>query len=231
MLSEFIVLIFLELLSGFSAIMIGLLFLTIKSKNQTANFFLILFLWCLSWVILTGVYFQYTEEQLLDTLYIIDFDPVLLLVPALFIYIIITINKSFNSLHLLLFLPGIIINIFYFQESEIFDIISILFTMLFDLTLMIIAFRVLIKHKKKVADYYSELEFKTLSWIKSIILSVFILHFFIFFGEVVSHLSEMLSILFMCMEILTTLFIVYWIGYNGFFQAQLFLETNNSGVQ
>ena len=220
-------LLFLELLSGFSAIMIGLLFLTVKSKNRIANIFLVIFLWCLAWLILTGLYFDYGDYKQIEVAEILDFNPVLFLFPALFLYIIITINKSFNYWYLLLFLPGVVFNSIPFQENSILDIIDILLFPIISLTLMVIAFRILIKHNKKAENYYSELEYKTLSWIKSIIITVFILHFFIIFGEVAETFNELANNVFIYLEVLTTLFIVYWIGYNGFFQAQLFLEDTN----
>ncbi|WP_299883539.1 AraC family transcriptional regulator [uncultured Lacinutrix sp.] len=224
---EFYFLTFLELLSGFSAIMIGFLFLTVKSKNQIANIFMALFMWSLAWIILSNMLIDFVEENILDFPHFIDFDVILLIIPSLFIYIIITINKSFNVWFLLLFLPGIIFNIFHFEEDSILDIISALLFPLINLPLMIIAYRILIKHKMKVANYYSELEYKTMSWIKSIIITVLILHFFILFSEVAESLNEILGDLFMYLEVFTVLFIVYWVGYNGFFQAQLFSESGS----
>ncbi|WP_296382718.1 helix-turn-helix domain-containing protein [Winogradskyella sp.] len=227
MLSGDFFLIFLDLLSGFSAIMIGLLFLTVKSKNQIANIFLVLFLWCLAWLILTDTYINYTEENVLSDPFIFGFDPVLLIIPSLFLYIIITINKSFNAWYLVLFIPGILFNLFQIQEDSILDIIFMLLFPIINLPLMIIAYRILIRHKKNAANYYSELEYKTLVWIKSIIITVLILHFFLFFSEFAEYLHGSLGDVFMFLEILTTLFIVYWIGYNGFFQAQLFKESSS----
>ena len=226
---DFFIYSFLELLSGFSAIMIGFLFLTVRSKNQLANIFLVLFLWCLAWVILTSVLSDYLEENRMDMPMFLEFDPVLLIIPSLFIYIIITLNTSFNAWYLLLFLPGIIINIFQFPEDSIIDIIFMLLFPLINLPLMIIAYRILSKHRKKVTHYYSELEYKTLTWIKSIIITVLLLHFFVIFGGIIEELSFLAGDLFFILEGLTTLFIVYWVGYNGFFQAQLFSEnTTNS---
>ncbi|MDO5978897.1 AraC family transcriptional regulator [Flavivirga spongiicola] len=224
MLFEDYLLLFLELLSGFSAIMIGLLFLTVKSKNQIANIFLVLFMWSLAWIILYGMYIDSEEDSNMTFYENIIFDSELLIIPSLFLYIIITINKSFNVWYLLLFLPGILFNILHIEEDSVLEIISILLFPVINLPLMIIAYRFLNKHKKKVANYYSELEYKTLSWIKSIIITVLILHFFLLFGEIAEILNERLGDLFLFLEILTTLFIVYWVGYNGFFQAQLFSD-------
>ncbi len=218
-------LVFLELLSGFSAIMIGLLFLTVKSKNKGANIFLVIFLWCLAWVILTGIYLDYLDSELIEAPEVLHLDTGLFLIPSLFLYIIITINKSFNSWYLLLFIPGVLVNLLHFEEEGI--IISLLLFILINLTLMIIAFRVLIKHKNRVANFYSELEHKTLSWIKSIIIAVFILHFFFISGGTIEFFNEEIGVLFAPFETLMTLFLVYWIGYNGFFQAQLFQESGN----
>ncbi len=221
---EFYIFTFIEALTGFSAIMIGLLFLTVKSRNQVANVFLVVFMWSLAWLILSNLLMDFIEEDELEFFDFLDFDTMLLIIPALFLYIIITINKSFNLWHLLLFLPGMLFNFLSFEEDSVLDLLFTLLFPIINLPLMIIAFAILNKHKKKVANYYSELEYKTLSWIKSIIITVLVLHFFILSVDLAELFSEVLGIFFSLFEILITLFIVYWVGYNGFFQAQLFSE-------
>lgn len=219
---------FLNLLSGFSAIMIGLLFLTVKSKNRIANIFLVLFLWCLSWLILTDILYIFYDEELLESYPVFKFNSVLFLVPSLFLYIIITINKSLNKWCLLFFLPGIIDNVFPFEEHSLIDNVFDAFSIAINFILLILAFRTLTKHKKEVANFYSVLEQKTLSWIKSIIIIVFVLLLFSIFGEIADYFSEKLSLVFSYLEVCIVFFIVYWVGYNGFFQAQIFEEKNST---
>ena len=223
---EFYIFTFIEALTGFSAIMIGLLFLTVKSKNQAANIFLVAFMWSLAWLILGDLLIDFIEEDELEFFNFLDFDTTLLIIPALFLYIMITLNKSFNLWYLLLFLPGILDNVLPFKEEGVLDLLFAFLFPIINLPLMIIAFVILNKQKIKAVNYYSEMEYKTLSWIKSIIITVLILHFFILSVDLVELFSETLEAFFSLVEVFITLFIVYWVGYNGFFQAQLFRENH-----
>lgn len=222
---------FLNQLSGFSAIMIGFLFLTVKSKNRTANTFLVIFLWCLAWLILSDKYIDHDEIELLENSEVFHFDTALFLIPSLFLYILKTVNKSFSIWYLLLFIPGVVANIFSNEENMVFEILTIISFLVLNLTLMIIAFRILIKHQKRVVNFYSALEHKTLSWIKSIIITVFVLHFILISEELAELFNLTLISLFEYAESLTISFMVYWIGYNGFFQAQSFEGKNDEELQ
>ncbi|WCO02591.1 helix-turn-helix domain-containing protein [Psychroserpens ponticola] len=225
---EIDILIILDLFAGFSAIMISLLFLTIKSKNQKANVFLALFALSLGWTEISSIYIDYLEINELKASFFFHLDFVFLIIPSLFIYIIITINKSFNRWYLLLLLPALLINTFQPEEDSFLDFIFILLYPLFVIPLIIIAFRFLRSHSKNVANYYSsELESKTMSWIKSIIILVFIFHITMILSEIAILQSESLGYVFALLGTLITVFIVYWVGYNGFFQAQLFTTTFN----
>ena len=148
-----------------NALMLGLLFFTTKSDNKKANILLGIFLWSNA--------FQFFKDILNEIGYAgLTIDPFLLSLPLLFFYLLITINKKIENWHFLLFIPGIIHNILlhyngsFFKENAVTKYEAIIY--LLEIVLMVYAFRILQNHKEKLTDFYSNLDNKSLTWLKSI---------------------------------------------------------------
>ena len=112
----------LDILTASTALMLGLLFFTIKSQNRKANIFLGLFLWSISIQLINGIVFDYYEEEDLEFTFLF-FDPILFILLFLFFYLNTTINKIINKWYYLLLIPGIIHNISINVEAldEVFE--------------------------------------------------------------------------------------------------------------
>ncbi len=195
-----------DILSMSTAFMLGLLFLTSKSKNNKANVFLGLFLWSLSSEVLAS--FLGGQE--------IKFEPIstgLLTLPLLFLYVIKTINYKLRPWYILLVIPffteftGVIPGIFYYAFS-IFILIYIL--------------KILEKHQQKLGDFYSDTENKTLSWIKSIVYIYLFFNVFWIVEDLIGLKFEFIIEYFAITSTILTLVMIYWIGHNGFSQPEIF---------
>ena len=213
-----------EVIIASSALMLGVLFLTAKGTNKKANIFLSLFLWGLATILFYGIIDFFHEINLQNPPDFL-FEPSVFIIVFLFLYIEITLNKVFKKSHLWLFLPGLIIHLFmwFFEDYdwyEYFDLFFIFFVLLFNIALMVWVFKILKQHKKKLSNFYSEIENKTLWWIRSIVVAVLSLHFIFIIGEFLEE--ENASIVFFIIENILTLFIVFRIGHYGFHQSEIF---------
>ncbi len=139
-----------DILSISTAFMLGLLFLTSKSKNNKANIFLGLFLWSLS----TEVLASFLDGQEMEPPIIATGS---LTLPLLFLYIIKTLDYRFKAWHILLVLPFL---------TEFAEIVPEAFYYIFSILLLLYILKLLKKHQRKLGDFYSDTENKTLSWIK-----------------------------------------------------------------
>lgn len=206
---EFSVPAIVDILSISTAFMLGLLFITSKSKNKKANLFLGLFLWSLSLEVL-GAFVEILEVDLL----IINTS--LFTIPLLFFYINETLNRKFNWIHLLFFIPGILTN---------FDLSFYVFEYVFNISLLIYILKIVKNHQLKVGDFYSDIENKTLSWIYAIV------YIFLFFQvlwiieDLVGLQNESFTEYFAFTSNILTFFMIYWIGYNGFSQSEIFTSS------
>ncbi|MCH2196726.1 helix-turn-helix domain-containing protein [Kordia sp.] len=220
----------LDILTASTALMLGLLFFTIKSQNRKANIFLGLFLWSISIQLINGIVFDYYEEEDLEFTFLF-FDPILFILLFLFFYLNTTINKIINKWYYLLLIPGIIHNISINVEAldEVFedydDLILVFY--FFEILLLVYVFRILRNHKKKISNFYSELEFKSLSWLKSILIAILLFHFILIVEGITGveeAENEVWEGIFQFSSVILLLFIVYWIGYNGFSQPEIFKQ-------
>lgn len=220
----------LDILTASTALMLGLLFFTIKSENRKANIFLGLFLWSISIQLINGIVFDYYEEEDLEFTFLI-LDPILFILLFLFFYLNTTINKTINKWYYLLFIPGIIHNLSINVEAlnEVFadydDLILVFY--FFEILLLVYVFRILRNHKKKISNFYSELEFKSLSWLKSILIAILLFHFILIVEGITGveeSENEVWEGIFQFSSVVLLLFIVYWIGYNGFSQPEIFRQ-------
>ena len=201
-----------DVLSISISLFLGLLFLTIKSKNKRGNIFLGLFLISLS-------------NEVASSLFEDDFDffsTAFLTIQLLFFYIIFTIKLKFKPIYLLFILIPIL--------SVFIDIIPLFFYFGFIIFQLIYTLQVLKKQKRKISFYYSDLNNKTLSWIKTIIYIQIFFYSFWLLEEFFSIRHEFITQYFASVSSVLTLIMIYWIGYNGFSQPEIFnvvINNNN----
>lgn len=217
---------------------LGLVFLVAKSSNRRANIFLGLFFWSIAGNLLNDLLSEFQiNEGLGVSLFIVE--PFLLNLPLLFLYLLATINKEIRTWHFLLFLPGVLHNVLIragglFLEEGVTTIFETIVYFL-EIVLLVYAYSLLQYHYKRIANYYSDLENKTLTWLKSIFALNVLIHLLsisTFIGDL-SHM-EILEFSIDTFAIGLTLFMVFWTAYNGFSQPEIFkqhlsLTTHNLG--
>jgi AraC-like DNA-binding protein len=206
----------LDILSFATALMLGFLFLTVKSGNKKANIFIGLFLWSLSIEILQVLVQGFSEEQIIMPI------TGLFTILFLFLYVNQTINNEFKKWYLLLFIPGFIINIFNYLYLDVDIELLGFFDYIFNIFLLVFILKTIKKHKDDVSNYYSDLENKTLSWIKTIVFIFLGFHALWIIEDIVSFKNEDIIEYFAVLSTILTFFMVYWIGYNGFSQSEIF---------
>ena len=203
-----------------NALMLGLLFFTTKSDNKKANILLGIFLWSNA--------FQFFKDILNEIGYAgLTIEPFLLSLPLLFFYLLITINKKIENWHFLLFIPGIIHNILlhynssFFKENAVTKYEAIIY--LLEIVLMVYAFKILQNHKEKLTDFYSNLDNKSLTWLKSIFGLNILIHLLSIstFIYDLSHLEIVESSIDTAALGLTA-FMIFWIAHKGFSQPEIF---------
>ncbi|MBA6156261.1 helix-turn-helix transcriptional regulator [Tenacibaculum sp. S7007] len=204
---ELSVLSVLDILSIATAFMLGLLFLTTKSKNNKANIFLGLFLWSL----VTEVSQSFIDGQEIDN--VNTFTTASLTLPLLFLYIIKTLNYKFKFIYLVLLIPFI---------WDVLGFSSEIIGYVFSFLILIYALDILKKHKVKLGDFYSDVENKTFSWVKTIIYIFLFFNVFWVIEDLVGIQNESLIEYFAITSNVLTFFMIYWIGYNGFSQPEMF---------
>mgnify|MGYP000113413317 CR=1 FL=1 len=203
--------------------MLGLLFLTIKSNNRRANIFLGLFLWSLSVEVAGSLMSALSEEDFTESTFEV-FQSSLFTIPFLLLYVSQTINTKFKNCYFLLFLPGVLINLVssLFPEPESWPDFSPVIEYIFNIGLLLYILKLLNNHKLEVRDFYSDLENKTLSWIKNIVYIFLYFHVLWILEDIISFQNEEWASPFAAVSVILTFFMVYWIGYNGFSQAEIF---------
>lgn len=196
-----------DILSISTAFMLGILFTFSKTKNRKANIFLGLFLWSLSLEVL-GSFLESAQG--------ISFaipNTTLFTIPFLLFYVRKTLDLKINFYYLFLFIPGIVIN-FYPIEHFI--------EYLFNIPILIFVLMMLKTHRSLLGEYFSALENKTLAWIKTIVFIFLFFHFFWIAEDIVGFQNEDVGGYFAMTSTLLTFFMIYWIGYNGFSQSEIF---------
>jgi len=217
---------------------LGLLFLTVKSDNKRANIFLGLFFLSIAVNLFNDFLSEFQiNEELGISLFIVE--PFLLSLPLLFLYLLATMNKEIRTWHYLLFLPGVLHNILICSDGLFLkeSVTTIFETIVYflEIVLLVYAYSLLRYHYKRIVDYYSDLENKTLAWLKSIFALNVLIHLLsisTFIGDL-SHM-EILEFSIDTFAIGLTLFMVFWTAYNGFSQPAIFkqhlsLTTHNLG--
>ncbi len=209
-----------DILSISTAFMLGLLFITSKSKNKKANLFLGSFLWSLTLEVLVP-FMETINEDLLNTP-----NTELFTIPFLFLYINQTLNRPFSWLYSLFFIPGILAN---------FNISISFFEYVFNISILLLIIKELKKHQQKIGDFYSDIENKTLYWMYTIVYVFLAFHLLWIIEDLVGLQNEFWTKYFAFTSNFLTLFMIYWIGYNGFsqseiFNSSLFLLENKEGT-
>ena len=209
-----------------TSLILGLLFFTVKSKNKRANIFLSLFLWSIAIQFLNDILNEMPfEEEFGFSLFIVE--PFLFSLPLLFIYLLSTINREIKRWYYFLFIPGIFHNILlHFNESFIQDSLfttSELFIYFMEILLLIYAYRILRTHNEGITHYYSELENRTLIWLKSIFALNIIIHFlsiatFLFDLSAFQIIEYSIDVFSLGLVIV----MIFWIAHNGFSQPEMF---------
>lgn len=206
----------LDILSFASAFMLGLLFLFSTSENKKANIFLGLFLVSLSIEVL-GV----LSEEITPPVGLI-LQTTLFTIPFLLLYVLQTINFRLKTIHFMLFLPGILVNLAIYFDDE--NILFAILEYLFNLTILFSTLSILNYHKKRIGNYYSNLEDKTLQWIRIIVYIFIGFHALWITEDIIGLRYESLTIYFAVISTIATFFMILWIGKNGFSQQELFKQ-------
>jgi len=207
---------------------VGLVFLVAKSSNRRANIFLGLFFWSIAGNLLNDLLSEcQINEGLGVSLFIVE--PFLFNLPLLFLYLLATINKEIRKWHFLLFLPGVLHNVLIhagglFLEEGVTTIFETIVYFL-EIVLLVYAYSLLQYHHKRIVHYYSDLENKTLTWLKSIFALNLLIHFLSISTFIVdlSHM-EILEFAIDTFAIGLSLFMVFWTAYNGFSQSEIFKQ-------
>ncbi|MCT4589384.1 MAG: helix-turn-helix domain-containing protein [Carboxylicivirga sp.] len=199
-----------DIFSFTTAFMLALLFVATKSENKRANIYLGLCLFSLSIEVLSVLMEQYLE---LDC-WIMQSS--MFTMPLLLMYVQQTINLKRGKHMFWLFLPGVLFNII--GES------LQLFEYLFNIAILVFILRLLKKHQKSVRSYYSNLEQLTLKWIKVIVLIFLGFHVLWITEDLVVIQADWLGEYFAGISSMFTLFMIFWIGHNGFSQHEIFTQ-------
>lgn len=95
----------------------------------------------------------------------------------------------------------------------------------FNVSIIVYLFKILTIHQKNVINYYSEIEQKTLSWIQTIL--YIMLGFYILWiaEDVISLFNQELPEVFALTSTIATCALIYWIGYKGLSQPEIFNQS------
>lgn len=197
-----------------TAAMLGILFLF---KPPKSNLFLGLFLISLSVEILGPLSQPYIEDTDIllpqTTLFTLVF---------LLLYVKKTIHVSINTLDWMLFIPGLLFNAVIHSIDDIEAFPVLFFDYIYNIGILVYIFNILKKHEKTIVNFYSELEQKSLSWIKTILYVFLLFNILWIIEDIVGIFDEDWPEVFALFSTLLTFILVYWIGYKGLSQPELF---------
>ncbi|MDY8135912.1 AraC family transcriptional regulator [Aquimarina sp. 2201CG5-10] len=205
-----------DILTCSTAFMLGLLFITSKSENRKANLFLGLSLWSLVFEVFGSLSQSFSD----DVEFMIHTS--LFTIPFLLLYINQTINNHIKPWYYILFLPGIILNLILFIEFD--DYIISYFEYVFNIGVLLYILSIIKTHSKRVNNFYSDLEYKTLQWIKIIVFVYLGFHFLWIIEDIIGYQNEDWIEYFAALSTVLTFFMVFWIGHNGFLQHETFKQ-------
>lgn len=201
-----------EVFSFTTAFVLGLLFITSSSENKKANVFLGLSLLALSvevlHVLLQNFELFFNEEWIMPSLFTI---------PFLLLYVLKTINHSFDFKSYFLLLPGVCLTLIPTNNTIIRGV-----EYLFNGMLLCYILFFLKEHREKVNNYYSDLENVTLKWIKLIAYIFLGFHVFWIFEDIIFFYNEDTNVYCASISSILTLVMIFWIGHKGFSQPEIF---------
>ena len=216
----------LDLFSFITALVLAVLFVSRKSENQKANIFLALALFSLAFEVFDVL------TQSIYPINLVFVQSTLFTIPFLFFYIYQSTNQRIKKKYYLLFLPGILHNtLFYFLEME--NELTY-FEYAFNIPLLVFILKQLKKHTEKLQEFYSDIENKTLRWLKLIVYVFLGFHALWILEDLVGFQYDYMFEYFAFLSSIFTFFMIFWIGHFGFsqqesFKKRLFLEKTSEG--
>lgn len=210
-----------DLMSFTTAFILGCLFLF---KTPKTNIYLGLFLLCLA----LEVFQVFCASVSINNAFPIEHLSVIILPSLVFLlfYVQKNILGYIPKKAWLLLLFGIVLTVFIPLIIHDENILSLqVIDYIFNLSIIIYLFKILYKHQKNVLNYYSEIELKTLSWIKTI-LYIFVAFYVLWIIEdIVRLFNQELPEVFAKISTISTCLLIYWIGYKGISQSEIFNQT------
>ncbi len=187
--------------------MLGVLFLSTKTKNNRANVFLAFFMLSLSFEVLE-VLLNMTSLEL--TFW---FQASLLSIPTLYYYVQFTLNQRIPKISYLLLSP--------FLLSPLIPTSNFIYYIL-NIPLLFYILHLINQHQTTVKDFYSTTHLKTLKWIRTLVYVYLLFHALWVLEDMISLISLTIPELMSEASTYFTLLMIYWIGVNGFSQPELF---------
>ncbi|WP_430815624.1 helix-turn-helix domain-containing protein [Carboxylicivirga sp. RSCT41] len=199
-----------DIFSFTTALVLGVLFLTVKSDNRRANVFLSLFLFSLGGEVFSvlGEQFVHEDQRI--------FQSSLFTMPLLLLYVRRTINRSNSFYILLLLIPGCVFNMF--------DISVVVIEYVFNSSILAYLLYYIRRHQRGLKSYYSNLERLTLKWIRVIIIIFLGFHVLWIIEDFAVLQNESFEYQWAGLSSLLTFFTILWIGHNGFSQPEIFKQ-------
>ena len=199
---------------------IAFFFFIVKSDNRKANVFLGLFLWSLSIEVLSVL----LEELIINGERLsFDFQSSLFTIPLLYFYVRNCINHKLTIWNYLLLIPGILLNIFLLFNIDLLEIYFIGFAeYIFNLGILGLIYFMLRKHRKLLVNYYTELEQRTLYWIKMILYIFLGFHIIWILEDIINYEDRLIPNIIPLVSTLLTLVTIFIVAYNGFSQSEIF---------
>ncbi|WP_025665729.1 hypothetical protein [Aquimarina megaterium] len=203
----------LEILSIGTAAIFGLFFILNNTKNNRANIFLGLFLWSLATEVLS-TFFERIEFNKFNFSFIGQ-----ITLPFLFLYIIGTLNYKVKKEYIFLLIFPLVFKLLNFNTIYVFHI--------YDITLLVFTLIIINKHNQKLNSFHSNIENKTLNWMKAIVYIYLFFYSFWVIEDLVSLVSKEVIKYFAFGSSIMTLLMIYWVGYKGFSQPEIFTSKIN----
>lgn len=211
-----------------NSILLGLLFFSIPSKNKEANVYLGLFLLCIGLSIYNDIFGGIIIENYTDEVFIV-IEPFLFQLIFLIFYQFKAIYLKIKKWYYLAFIPGIIhnaiLNLNFISQSEINLSVYEYSVYFFEVLLLLLTFNNFRHHRNNIKKYYSEIENKSLLWLKELYILIISFHFLSIFSEVLDLIGFNTSIFENIIYVSFLgigLTIPFWIGYYGFTQTGIF---------